>query len=421
MKVLIIGSGGREHALAWKISQSEHVTKVFLAPGNGGSDSEPKIENIDVTGHDELIKFAQINSIDLTVVGPEQPLSEGIVDKFEAHHLKIFGPSQEAAQLESSKKYAKEFMIRHNIPTAFYSSFSDPQLAHQYIDQQQTVPIVIKADGLAAGKGVIIANSLEEAHQTVDFMLEDNKFGHAGSSIVIEEFLRGEEASFIVMSDGENIFPMASSQDHKRLLDNDLGPNTGGMGAYSPAPIVTPELHEKIMHEVIHPTISGLKKDGITFKGFLYAGLMIDENNIKVLEFNCRMGDPETQPILFRMKNDLYELIQDACDGQLNKHTPMWEDDFALTVVLAAKNYPDTPEKGKKILNSNFKSPTQYVFHAGTKKENGDILTNGGRVLGLTGKGMNLQLAFDEAYKLTDIVNFDGVQFRTDIGKKALN
>lgn len=421
MKVLIIGSGGREHALAWKISQSENVSKVFLAPGNGGSESEPKIQNIDITDHDELVKFAQINSVNLTVVGPEQPLSEGIVDKFEGHHLKIFGPSQKAAQLESSKKYAKEFMCRHNIPTAIYSSFSEPKLAHQYIEQQQTLPIVIKADGLAAGKGVIIANTLEEAHQTVDFMLEDNKFGDASSSIVIEEFLQGEEVSFIVMSDGENIFPMASSQDHKRLLDNDQGPNTGGMGAYSPAPVVTTELHEKIMHEVIRPTISGLKKDGIIFKGFLYAGLMINENNIKVLEFNCRMGDPETQPILFRMKNDLFELIKDACDGQLNKHTPLWEDDFALTVVLAAKNYPNTPEKGKKIFNSNFKSPTQYVFHAGTKKDKDDILSNGGRVLGLTGKGMNLQLAFDEAYKLTDIVNFDGKQFRTDIGKKALS
>lgn len=420
MKTLIIGSGGREHALAWKISQSEHVKEVFIAPGNGGSDSEPKIKNINITDHQQLIDFAVENKIDLTVVGPEQPLSEGIVDKFEERHLRIFGPSKQAAKLESSKKYAKEFMIRHQIPTAFYKSFNDAKLAHSYIDDQK-MPIVIKADGLAAGKGVIIALTKEDAHTAINFMLEENQFGNAGSEIVIEEFLDGEEASFIVMCDGENIFPMASSQDHKRLLDNDQGPNTGGMGAYSPAPIVTPQIHDQIMKTVIEPSIQGLKKDGIIFKGFLYAGLMIKDDSIKVLEFNCRMGDPETQPILFRMKNDLFELIYDACDHKLSRHQPLWDDDFALTVVMAAKNYPNSPEKGKEVINSNYKSLTQYVFHAGTKKENEKILTNGGRVLGLTGKGKNLQLAFNEAYKMTDLISFDGCQFRRDIGKKALN
>ena len=293
MKILIIGSGGREHALGWKIAQSKKVRNVYIAPGNGGSDSEPKISNINIKNHDELLEFAITNAIDLTIVGPEKELSEGIVDKFESKNQKIFGPTKAGALLESSKKFAKDFMIKNNIPTAFYKTFTDSTLAHQFIDQQK-IPLVIKADGLAAGKGVIIARTETEAHEAVDYILEDNKFGDAGSRIIIEEFLEGEEASFIVMTDGEHIFPMASSQDHKRLMDSDKGPNTGGMGAYSPAPIVSDEIHKKIMDHVIEPTIAGLKKEKIPFKGFLYAGLMIKDDEIKVLEFNCRMGDPET-------------------------------------------------------------------------------------------------------------------------------
>lgn len=420
MKILIIGSGGREHALGWKIAQSKKVRNVYIAPGNGGSDSEPKISNINIKNHDELLEFAITNAIDLTIVGPEKELSEGIVDKFESKNQKIFGPTKAGALLESSKKFAKDFMIKNNIPTAFYKTFTDSTLAHQFIDQQK-IPLVIKADGLAAGKGVIIARTETEAHEAVDYILEDNKFGDAGSRIIIEEFLEGEEASFIVMTDGEHIFPMASSQDHKRLMDSDKGPNTGGMGAYSPAPIVSDEIHKKIMDHVIEPTIAGLKKEKIPFKGFLYAGLMIKDDEIKVLEFNCRMGDPETQPILFRMKNDLFDLIYDACNNKLNLHTPDWDNDFALTVVMSAKYYPEKPEINQEINGSEYQSDNQYIFHAGTKKENGKIYTNGGRVLGLTGKGKDLQSAFNNAYALTEFVSFNGAFFRKDIGKKALN
>lgn len=420
MKILIIGSGGREHALGWKIAQSKKVRNVYIAPGNGGSDSEPKISNINIKNHDELLEFAITNAIDLTIVGPEKELSEGIVDKFESKNQKIFGPTKAGALLESSKKFAKDFMIKNNIPTAFYKTFTDSTLAHQFIDQQK-IPLVIKADGLAAGKGVIIARTETEAHEAVDYILEDNKFGDAGSRIIIEEFLEGEEASFIVMTDGEHIFPMASSQDHKRLMDSDKGPNTGGMGAYSPAPIVSDEIHKKIMDHVIEPTIAGLKKEKIPFRGFLYAGLMIKDDEIKVLEFNCRMGDPETQPILFRMKNDLFDLIYDACNNKLNLHTPDWDNDFALTVVMSAKYYPEKPEINQEINGSEYQSDNQYIFHAGTKKENGKIYTNGGRVLGLTGKGKDLQSAFNNAYALTEFVSFNGAFFRKDIGKKALN
>jgi phosphoribosylamine--glycine ligase len=420
MKILIIGSGGREHALGWKIAQSKKVRNVYIAPGNGGSDSEPKISNINIKNHDELLEFAITNAIDLTIVGPEKELSEGIVDKFESKNQKIFGPTKAGALLESSKKFAKDFMIKNNIPTAFYKTFTDSTLAHQFIDQQK-IPLVIKADGLAAGKGVIIARTETEAHEAVDYILEDNKFGDAGSRIIIEEFLEGEEASFIVMTDGEHIFPLASSQDHKRLMDSDKGPNTGGMGAYSPAPIVSDEIHKKIMDHVIEPTIAGLKKEKIPFKGFLYAGLMIKDDEIKVLEFNCRMGDPETQPILFRMKNDLFDLIYDACNNKLNLHTPDWDNDFALTVVMSAKYYPEKPEINQEINGSEYQSDNQYIFHAGTKKENGKIYTNGGRVLGLTGKGKDLQSAFNNAYALTEFVSFNGAFFRKDIGKKALN
>ena len=379
MRVLLLGSGGREHAMAWKISQSSMLEELFIAPGNAGTRNHGK--NVDLSPIDfkAVKEFVLSNEINMVVVGPEEPLVNGIHDFFLADQdlsqVPVIGPSKEGAQLEGSKDFAKQFMFKHGIPTAKYATFTSETIEQGCVFLEgMKPPYVLKADGLAAGKGVIIALTKEDAHTAINFMLEENQFGNAGSEIVIEEFLDGEEASFIVMCDGENIFPMASSQDHKRLLDNDQGPNTGGMGAYSPAPIVTPQIHDQIMKTVIEPSIQGLKKDGIIFKGFLYAGLMIKDDSIKVLEFNCRMGDPETQPILFRMKNDLFELIYDACDHKLSKHQPLWDDDFALTVVMAAKNYPNSPEKGKEVINSNYKSLTQYVFHAGTKKENEKII-----------------------------------------------
>jgi phosphoribosylamine--glycine ligase len=419
MKILVIGSGGREHALAWKFAQSPKSTKIYVAPGNGGTEDNQKISNLPITNFDELINFCKTESIDFTVVGPEVPLAKGIVDVFKAQGLKIFGPSQSAAQLESSKEFAKDFMTKYKIPTAFYKTFTKLEDAHLYI-KEKGVPIVIKADGLAAGKGVIVAFNEVEAHQAVDSMLESNKFGQAGARVVIEEFLEGEEASFIVMSDGNTIFPMASSQDHKRLLNNDKGPNTGGMGAYSPAPIIDDELHNKIMEQVIYPTINGLKNENITFEGFLYAGLMIKKKEIKVLEFNCRLGDPETQPILFRLENDLCELLNDACERNLHKHSPKWADGSAITVVIAARNYPDTPEKDKEIFGLTNKDPNSYIFHAGTKKQNDKFFTSGGRVLGVTAKGPTLKEAFDHVYNLCQKIDFDGAQYRTDIGWKAL-
>jgi phosphoribosylamine--glycine ligase len=419
MKILVIGSGGREHALAWKIAQSPKAEKIYVAPGNGGTEDNQKISNLPVSDFNELINFCKTENIDFTVVGPEVPLANGVVDVFKKKGLKIFGPCQSAAQLESSKEFAKDFMTKYKIPTAFYKTFTKLDDAHLYI-KEKGAPIVIKADGLAAGKGVIVALTEHEAHQAVDSMLESNEFGEAGARVVIEEFLEGEEASFIVMSDGNTIFPMASSQDHKRLLNKDEGPNTGGMGAYSPAPIIDESLHNKIMEQVIYQTINGLKNENITFEGFLYAGVMIKNNEIKVLEFNCRMGDPETQPILFRLENDLCELLNDACEKKLHKHSPKWTNESAITVVIAAKNYPNTPEINKEIFGLSNHDLNSYVFHAGTKKENGKVITSGGRVLGVTAKGSSLKEAFDRVYGLCEKIKFDGAQYRTDIGSKAL-
>ena len=419
MNALIIGNGGREHALAWKISQSPLVKKIYVAPGNAGTDIDSLLNNINITDIDLLIKFAKDKNIDLTIVGPEVPLSNGIVNKFRENDLYIFGPTSEAAQLESSKDFSKKFMKRYGIPTAEFSTFTNAKLAHEYINQKGT-PIVIKADGLAAGKGVIVAMTNEEAHNAIDSMLSDNQFGDAGARIVIEEFLNGEEVSFIVICDGKTILPLASSQDHKRLLDNDLGPNTGGMGAYSPAPIVTPEIHNKIMNDVIHPTIEGMKKDGIKFTGFLYAGLMIDkQNQIKTLEFNCRMGDPETQPILFRLKGDLFKILFDASQSRLNEHNIEWENNSAITIVMAAENYPNQPRINDEIIGLDSMNQDTYVFHAGTIVANSKILTSGGRVLGITAKAKTLKQATNKAYELINNINFEGAQYRNDIGKKA--
>ena len=421
MIALIIGGGGREHALAWKIAQAPNVKKVYVAPGNGGTASETKkIENIPLSDFNELAEFAKKNGVDLTIVGPELPLAQGIVDLFKEHNLKIFGPSKQAAQLESSKDFAKIFMTKHGIPTAKYETFTDITLANKYIEKNG-VPIVIKADGLAAGKGVIVALTKEEAHQAVDSMLSQNKYGDAGARIVIEEFLDGEEASFIAICDGENVLPLASSQDHKRLQNNDLGPNTGGMGAYSPAPVVNKEIHEKIMDQIILPTMKGMKKDGVKFQGFLYAGVIIDNNyNIKTLEFNCRMGDPETQPILFRLKSNLFNILMAAESGNLSNIKAEWDDGYAITIVMAAHNYPNKPRLDDQIYNINNIDNNCYTFHAGTKKVGDKIFTSGGRVLGVTARAKSLQAARDKVYKLTSSIKFSGAQYRNDIGQKAL-
>ena len=421
MKILVIGSGGREHALAWKLAQSVKIQKIYVAPGNGGTALDSRLENVNITHPDELAEFAIQNDVQLTVVGPEAPLAAGIVNIFRAKNLKIFGPTKEAAQLESSKDFAKSFMERHGIPTAKYQTFSDPGAAHRYIDEQGA-PIVIKADGLAAGKGVIVAMSLQEAHDAVDMMLSDNKLGDAGARVVIEEFLEGEEASFIVMADGKNILPLATSQDHKRLLDNDEGPNTGGMGAYSPAPIVTPALHARIMREIVTPTINGMKKDGIPFTGFLYAGLMIDKDgNPKTLEFNCRMGDPETQPIMARLKSDLVHVMEHAVNGTLDKVELEWDRRIALGVVLAAAGYPENPVKGAIISGNLKETENQIVFHAGTRLDNeGKPVTSGGRVLCVIGLADTMRMAQKTAYEAVESIHFDGVQYRHDIGWRAL-
>ncbi|MFO1379710.1 MAG: phosphoribosylamine--glycine ligase [Chitinivorax sp.] len=421
MKVLVIGSGGREHALAWKIARSPRISRVYVAPGNAGTALEDGVYNVNLNSVPELLAFAQQERIELTVVGPEAPLSQGVVDAFRAAGLKIFGPTKAAAQLESSKDFAKAFMKRHHIPTADYQTFGDAGAAHAYIDLRGA-PIVIKADGLAAGKGVVVAMSLEEAHAAVDMMLSDNRLGDAGARVVIEEFLTGEEASFIVMVNGHEVLPLASSQDHKRLLDGDQGPNTGGMGAYSPAPVVTPAIHAKAMREVIMPTVNGMAKDGIPYTGFLYAGLMIGENDsIKVLEFNCRMGDPETQPIMFRLKSDLVELLEVAIDGGLDKVEAQWDRRVALGVVLAAANYPETPRKGDVIFGLAKASDDAHVFHAGTASSaSGEVVTNGGRVLCVTVLGDSVRMAQKRAYEAVDRVRFDGMQYRTDIGYRAL-
>ncbi len=420
MKVLVIGGGGREHALAWKIAQNKQISRVFVAPGNAGTALNPDMVNVPISSVADLLAFAQKEQITLTVVGPEAPLSQGVVDTFRANGLKIFGPTKAAAQLESSKDFAKAFMIRHNIPTAAYATFTDAKLAHDYV-QAQGAPIVIKADGLAAGKGVVVAMSNDEAHAAIDAMLSDNKLGDAGARVVIEEFLTGEEASFIVMVDGKNILPMATSQDHKRLKDHDQGPNTGGMGAYSPAPVVTPEIYAKVMREIIRPTVEGMAKDGIPYTGFLYAGLMISsDGTVKTLEFNCRMGDPETQPIMLRLKSDFVALAEHAVNGTLDQAETEWDRRTALGVVMASHNYPDTPRLHDEITGLPKLGDDAHVFHAGTQLVDGKVLTTGGRVLCVTALGETVKFAQQQAYKIVDEIKFDGAQYRTDIGYRAV-
>jgi phosphoribosylamine---glycine ligase len=423
MKILVVGSGGREHALAWRIAQAPGLQKVLVAPGNAGTAHELELENLPITDIAALADYAARENIYLTVVGPEAPLAAGIVDVFRERGLRIFGPTKAAAQLESSKDFSKRFMARHGIPTAEFATFADVQAAHAYVDVKGA-PIVIKADGLAAGKGVVVAMNLAEAHAAIDMMLLDNKMGDAGARVVIEEFLDGEEASFIVMADGKHALALATSQDHKRLQDGDQGPNTGGMGAYSPAPVVTPEIHARAMREVIMPTLQGMEKDGISYTGFLYAGLMIKpDGSLKVLEFNCRMGDPETQPIMMRLKGNFITLLDAAIDGHLDKVDADWDRRVALGVVLAAANYPETPRKGDVIHGL----PTTHeivedvhVFHAGTAAADRDVVTAGGRVLCVTALGDNVRAAQKRAYEAVDTIRFDGMQCRRDIGHRAI-
>jgi phosphoribosylamine--glycine ligase len=428
MNVLVIGGGGREHALAWKIAQSNKVQKVFVAPGNGGTARDKRLDNIDITDVKALREFAQTNGIELTVVGPETPLAAGVVDEFRAHGMRIFGPTKAAAQLESSKAFSKAFMKRHNIPTAEYDTFTDAQAAHDYVNAKGA-PIVVKADGLAAGKGVVVAMTAAEAHEAIDFMLLDNKLGvshnEGGARVVIEEFLQGEEASFIVMCDGKTVLPLATSQDHKRLLDADEGPNTGGMGAYSPAPVVTPEVHARAMREIILPTIKGMEKDGIPFTGFLYAGLMIDpQGQVKTLEFNCRMGDPETQPIMARLKTDLVDVLMAAtatnAEARFDDFELEWDRRTAIGVVMAAHGYPMSPRKGDVITGLPQDSDDVVVFHAGTQMQDGQVVTSGGRVLCVTALGGTVKLAQQLAYDSLKGIHFDGMQYRTDIGYRAI-
>lgn len=420
MKILVIGGGGREHALAWKIAQNKEVSRVYVAPGNAGTATDPDMLNVPINSVPDLVKFAQDEKIHLTIVGPEAPLAAGVVDAFHAANLKIFGPTRLAAQLEGSKDFAKAFMVRHNIPTAAYATFTDVAEAHAYV-KQQGAPIVIKADGLAAGKGVVVAMSDDEAHAAIDAMLSDNKLGSAGARVVIEEFLTGEEASFIVMVDGKNILALATSQDHKRLLDHDQGPNTGGMGAYSPAPVVTPEIHAKVMREIIRPTIEGMAKDGTPYTGFLYAGLMISpDGGVKTLEFNCRMGDPETQPIMMRLKSDFVALAEHAVNGTLDQAEAQWDRRTALGVVMASANYPDTPRLGDEITGLPKHLEDAHVFHAGTQLIDGKVLTSGGRVLCVTALGETVKFAQQQAYKIVDQIKFSGAQHRTDIGYRAI-
>ncbi len=427
MKLLIIGSGGREHALAWRLQYTAGLQHIYVAPGNAGTAREPGVTNIPITDIHALAEFAQSEKVHATIVGPEAPLAAGIVDVFRAKRLRIFGPTQAAAQLESSKDFAKRFMSRHKIPTARFQTFTDAALAHAYIDQEGA-PIVIKADGLAAGKGVVVAMSLAEAHAAVDSMLADNQLGDAGARVVIEEFLDGEEASFIVMADGKHALALATSQDHKRLGDADTGPNTGGMGAYSPAPVVTPEIHARVMREVIMPTINGMAADGIIYTGFLYAGLMIrPDGSLRVLEFNCRMGDPETQPIMMRLKTDLITLVDAAIDERLDQVDAEWDRRVALGVVMAAANYPATPRQGDVIHGLPTatptavpQNPTSHVFHASTKNDHEQIITAGGRVLCVTALGDSIKDAQKNAYAALAPIHFDGMQYRHDIGFRAI-
>ena len=427
MKALVLGGGGREHALAWKLAQSPLVQTVYVAPGNGGTATDKRLENIPITDVVALREWAQNAQIDITVVGPEALLAAGVVDEFRAHGLRIFGPTQAAAQLESSKAFSKDFMRRHGIPTARHETFTDATLAHRYVESQG-VPIVVKADGLAAGKGVVVATSLAQAHQAIDDMLTTNALGvkhnQAGACVVIEDFLAGEEASFMVMCHGDQVLPLATSQDHKRLLDHDQGPNTGGMGAYSPAPVVTPEIHSRVMREIILPTIAGMKKDGIRYTGFLYAGLMIDvHGKPKTLEFNCRLGDPETQPILMRLKSDLLSLLLAATDDQANalKDFPIqWDTRTALGVVMASQGYPLAPQSGDAITGLPPESADTMVFHAGTAWDGHRLTTQGGRVLCVTALGSNVRAAQKQAYVGVQKIAFVGQQYRNDIGHLAI-
>jgi phosphoribosylamine--glycine ligase len=424
MKVLVIGGGGREHALAWKLAASPRVQTVFVAPGNGGTAHEPKVVNVPITDLAELADFAAGESVGLTVVGPEAPLAAGVVDRFRARGLHIFGPTRAAAQLESSKAFAKAFMQRHGIPTAAYATFGDAAAAHAHVEREGA-PIVVKADGLAAGKGVVVATSLAQAHAAIDAMLVDNASSVAhdagGARVVIERFLEGEEASFIVVSDGRHVLPLATSQDHKRLLDGDAGPNTGGMGAYSPAPVVTPNVHARVMHEIVLPTIAGMAKDGVPFTGFLYAGLMIDaQGRPFTVEFNARLGDPEAQPILMRLKTDLLDVLLHATDGTLDGVELQWDRRVALGVVMAAAGYPLQPRTGDAITGVPPAADDLHVFHAGTAERQGRLVTSGGRVLCVTALGEKTAIAQARAYEALAAIRFDGAQFRTDIGHRAL-
>ena len=424
MKVLVVGGGGREHALAWKLAQSPRVTQVYVAPGNAGTAADPDFANVDVTEVDALVAFAKAQGVGLTIVGPEAPLAAGIVDAFQAAGLRIFGPTRDAARLESSKDFAKAFMARHDIPTAPYRTFSDAVQAHRYVDAHGT-PVVVKADGLAAGKGVVVAADPVNAHAAIDAMLGAGAFGAAGARVVIEDFLDGEEASFIVMADGRHVLPLASSQDHKRRDDGDRGPNTGGMGAYSPAPVVTPTVHARIMREVIVPAIEGMAAEGTPYRGFLYAGVMIDAAGMpRVLEFNCRLGDPEAQPILMRLRSDLVVLLEHALAGTLDRVDAEWDRRPALTVVLAARGYPDAPQRGAPIEGldrvNRDTHPDVRVFHAGTARDAEGIKVSGGRVLGVTALGDSLRQAQRAAYAAIASIRFDGMHYRTDIGHRAL-
>jgi len=425
MKILVIGGGGREHALAWKLARSAGVQQVFVAPGNAGTARDPNLTNLPLTDKAALRAWAQAEGVALTVVGPEAPLAAGVVDEFRTHGLPIFGPTQAAAQLESSKAFSKAFMQRHGIPTAEHRTFADPIEAHAWVESRGA-PIVVKADGLAAGKGVVVAMTKAEAHEAIDFMLVDNKLGvthnEGGARVVIEEYLEGEEASFIVLCDGLHALALATSQDHKRLLDGDLGPNTGGMGAYSPAPVVTPEVHARAMEQVILPTLRGMAADGTPYTGFLYAGLMIGpQGDVKTLEFNCRMGDPETQPILMRLQSDLAQVLLAATRGELDRVQLAWDPRVALGVVLAAAGYPLDPRKGDVISGLPADHDEGMVFHAGTVEKDGEIRTAGGRVLCVTALGEDVREARERAYALVENLRFDGMLLRRDIGHRALS
>ncbi len=419
MKLLVIGGGGREHAIAWRLAQSPKVSRVYVAPGNAGTAQEDGLFNVDITAIPELVRFARENAIHATVVGPEGPLAAGVVDAFRDAELPIFGPTKAAAQLEASKDFAKRFMARHGIPTARHETFTDAAAARAHVEKHGA-PIVIKADGLAAGKGVVVATTAAEAREAIDMMLSGNKLGDAGHRVVVEEFMQGEEASFIVMVDGKHVLPLASTQDHKRIFDGDKGPNTGGMGAYSPAPVVTPEVHHRAMSEIVNPVVKAMASEGTPYCGFLYAGLMIDAKGApRVVEFNCRLGDPETQPILMRLKSDFLALVEHAIGGTLDEVEADWDRRAALGVVLAAAGYPDTPRKGDEIKGLPKNEDDFHVFHAGTRLRDGAVVTNGGRVLCVTALGDKVKIAAARAYEVAERIRFDGMQFRKDIGHRA--